>query len=63
MSEAINHDRRSFLRNAAMTLAASELATFGAVNAQSNRKALKQIEAGLLNVGYAEAGPADGPGR
>jgi pimeloyl-ACP methyl ester carboxylesterase len=24
--------------------------------------ALKQIEAGLLNVGYAEAGPADGPG-
>ena len=23
--------------------------------------ALKQIEAGLLNVGYAEAGPADGP--
>ena len=22
---------------------------------------LKQIEAGLLNVGYAEAGPADGP--
>src|SRR5690348_139239 len=23
--------------------------------------ALKQVEAGLLNVGYAEAGPADGP--
>ena len=23
--------------------------------------ALKQIDAGLLNVGYAEAGPADGP--
>jgi hypothetical protein len=22
---------------------------------------LKQIDAGLLNVGYAEAGPADGP--
>ena len=22
---------------------------------------LKQIEAGVLNVGYAEAGPADGP--
>ena len=22
--------------------------------------ALKQIDAGLLNVGYAEAGPADG---
>ncbi|MFU7548248.1 alpha/beta fold hydrolase, partial [Pseudomonas paraeruginosa] len=24
-------------------------------------KALKQIDAGLLNVGYAEDGPADGP--
>src|SRR5580698_5007688 len=23
--------------------------------------AIKQIDAGLLNVGYAEAGPADGP--
>src|SRR5450432_2234911 len=23
--------------------------------------ALKQVDAGLLNVGYAEAGPADGP--
>lgn len=23
--------------------------------------ALKQIDAGVLNVGYAEAGPADGP--
>jgi hypothetical protein len=23
--------------------------------------ALKQIDAGVLNVGYAEAGPVDGP--
>ena len=29
-----------------------ELPTFGAV---------KQIDAGVLDVGYAEAGPADGP--
>lgn len=57
-----------------MTLATAELASVGAVNAQSSKKAprirpgtsssfdsLKQIDAGLLNVGYAEAGPADGP--
>ncbi len=24
-------------------------------------RSLKQIDAGVLNVGYAEAGPADGP--
>ncbi|KGD96675.1 MULTISPECIES: alpha/beta hydrolase [Rhizobium/Agrobacterium group] len=29
--------------------------------AQTSFEALKQIEAGVLNVGYAEAGPADGP--
>ena len=27
----------------------------------SSLGALKQVDAGLLNVGYAEAGPADGP--
>ena len=37
-----------------------------AVNAIASAKntsfsSLKQIDAGLLNVGYAEAGPADGP--
>jgi pimeloyl-ACP methyl ester carboxylesterase len=74
VSERINHDRRSFLRNAAMTLTAAELATVGSVHGQSNKKApwsrpgtaasfgsLKRIEAGLLNVGYAEVGPANGP--
>ena len=29
--------------------------------AHTSFAALKQIEAGVLNVGYAEAGPADGP--
>jgi hypothetical protein len=29
--------------------------------ANTSFASLKQIEAGLLNVGYAEAGPADGP--
>src|SRR5208282_903540 len=29
--------------------------------ANTSFSSLKQIDAGLLNVGYAEAGPADGP--
>ena len=78
MPEKINANRRRFLRNATMTFAAAELATFGSLDAQSSRPtgaqvsaikpgtntsfgALKQIDADLLNVGYAEAGPADGP--
>jgi len=73
MAECINHDRRGFLRNALLSLAAAELATIGATRAQSPQinpirpgtntsfNSLKQIDAGVLNVGYAEAGPADGP--
>jgi pimeloyl-ACP methyl ester carboxylesterase len=73
MSEPIKQDRRGFLRNAVMTLAGAELATLGSVRGQSSKKAsliepgtntsfgsLCQIDAGLLNVGYAKAGPADG---
>jgi pimeloyl-ACP methyl ester carboxylesterase len=32
-----------------------------AMNTHTSFAAIKQINAGLLNVGYAEAGPADGP--
>jgi pimeloyl-ACP methyl ester carboxylesterase len=62
-------DRRRFLGTAALALAAAPFAS-GAVLAQSGSArsgahtsfaALKQIEAGVLNIGYAEAGPADGP--
>src|SRR5438552_16972447 len=72
MSEAINRDRRRLLGAAVLTLAASELATIGSADAQSPKinpikpgtntsfASLKQIDAGLLNVGYAEAGPVDG---
>ena len=80
-----NHNRRSFLRNSALTLAAAPLGLVGAgAQADSgtrgdsgargnsgNRKnsginttplgPIKQIDAGPLNVGYADAGPADGP--
>jgi pimeloyl-ACP methyl ester carboxylesterase len=74
MTEAINPGRRRLLGVAAMTLAATPLATMGntaaaqpgnvpAIRPGTNTSfsSLKQIDAGLLNVGYAEAGPADGP--
>ena len=74
MTEAINPGRRRLLGVAAMTLAATPLVTMGntaaaqpgnvpAIRPGTNTSfsSLKQIDAGLLNVGYAEAGPADGP--
>src|SRR5258706_10656700 len=73
MSEEINHDRRRLLGTAVLTIAAAELAMIGSANAQSRKinpikpgtntsfSSLKQIDAGLLNVGYAEAGPINGP--
>jgi pimeloyl-ACP methyl ester carboxylesterase len=73
MFEEINHDRRRLLATAVLTIAAAELSMTGSANAQSRKinpikpgtntsfSALKQIDAGLLNVGYAEAGPSNGP--
>ena len=73
MAEQINHGRRRLLGTAVLTLAAAELATIGSAYAQSRKinpikpgtntsfGSLKQIDAGVLNVGYAEAGPANGP--
>jgi pimeloyl-ACP methyl ester carboxylesterase len=73
MSEQINRDRRRFLGTAIMTIAAAELAMIGSADAQSSKinpikpgtntsfGPLRQIDAGVLNLGYAEAGPADGP--
>ena len=73
MPEGMKHDRRRFFRNAVTTLAAAELVTIGSADAQSinltpikqgahtSFASLKQIDAGLLNIGYAEAGPANGP--
>jgi pimeloyl-ACP methyl ester carboxylesterase len=65
-SEKIDHHRRRFLGTAGMTLAAAQLGMTDAAAAQTGGTntsftPLKQIDAGLLNVGYAEAGPADGP--
>jgi pimeloyl-ACP methyl ester carboxylesterase len=73
MSEEIDRDRRRLLGTAVLTVAAAELAMISSAGAQSSKinpikpgtntsfSALKQIDAGLLNVGYAEAGPANGP--
>jgi pimeloyl-ACP methyl ester carboxylesterase len=68
-------DRRRFLGSAAATLASAELALPRSASAQSqppNKTSpvktahasfgpVKQIDAGALNVGYVEAGPASGP--
>ena len=71
MSDQI--DRRRFLEAAAMTVAATELTLSSSAAAQTTAQnasvkagghtsfaSLKQIKAGLLDVGYAETGPADG---
>jgi len=66
------YDRRRFMGTAAMTIAAAKLGMFASL-AESQEQSttsnsaphtsflpLKQIEAGLLNIGYAEAGPTNG---
>ena len=66
------YDRRTFLGSAFASVLAARL---GAISSKKNRgdvrmstpsangsfETLKQIDAGSLNVGYAEAGPANGP--
>jgi pimeloyl-ACP methyl ester carboxylesterase len=71
--EAVNPHRRHFLGVATMTIAAAQIAAIGSAAAQSGKvpaiksgtntsfAPLKQIDSGVLNVGYAEAGPSDGP--
>jgi pimeloyl-ACP methyl ester carboxylesterase len=62
-------DRRQFLERAIMALGVAQLGAVDTVQAQSSAASpaasasfasIKQIDAGLLNVGYAEAGPANG---
>jgi pimeloyl-ACP methyl ester carboxylesterase len=71
----MNLRRRQLLRTAALGIAAAQLGPFGAACTQSAQTnppgavaapsssfdAIKQVDAGLLNIGYAEAGPANGP--
>ena len=76
MPQPINHDRRRLLRAAAIGIAVAELSAIvsddaaGATDSAQAATAtartsasfgsLKQIDAGVLNIGYAEAGPAKG---
>jgi pimeloyl-ACP methyl ester carboxylesterase len=74
-SEEIDFHRRHLIGAAAMTAAAAQLGIPVPASAQSARAAvpyvkpgthisfgpLKHINAGVLNVAYAEAGPANGP--
>ena len=64
-------DRRGFLTTALMTMAGARFAKMNlstlsmggqATNAgRSPFDSLKQVDAGVLNVGYVDAGPANGP--
>ena len=73
-SHTIDRQRRRLLGTAAMTIAAAQLGMSGFAQAQPAQTrlpavkpgtntsfgAIKQINAGVLSIGYAEAGPADG---
>src|ERR1041385_4202335 len=71
MTKEISCHRRQFFSAAAATLAATQLPIVGQAAAatapaikpgtHTSFAPLKQIDAGVLNVGYAEAGPANGP--
>lgn len=56
-------DRKRFLGAAAVTIVAAQAHMLGTADAQSSHTSfasLRQIDAGVLNIGYAEVGPVDG---
>lgn len=74
MKTSLIQNRRRFLLNAASAATAAQLGVIGCSTEQPHTEpaageiagnksfdAVKQIDASLLNVGYAEAGPANGP--
>jgi pimeloyl-ACP methyl ester carboxylesterase len=75
MSEEINQNRRRFMGTAAVAVAATQLGILASASAETSNAMqssttsgtntsfgpLKQIDAGVLNIGYAEAGPSSGP--
>jgi pimeloyl-ACP methyl ester carboxylesterase len=76
-SDGVDHHRRYLISSAAATIAFFQLGATRLARAQSGQgredmpgvkpgtntsfRSLKQIDAGVLNVGYAEDGPAGGP--
>lgn len=69
MRKENNYNRRHFISTAALSLAAAQLSTLRLAKAQRTQiprssltfAHIKQIDAGVLNVGYAESGPTTGP--
>jgi len=77
MTDHIHQDRRRFIGAVAGGIALAQMGIAGEAEAEAFKAKvappavkpgnhtsfgpLKQIDAGLLNVGYVEAGPADGP--
>jgi pimeloyl-ACP methyl ester carboxylesterase len=74
MAEAIDRRRRHLFGTMAMTLAWAQFDIPGTARAQTRAGApavptaagngfrtIRQVKAGVLDIGYAEAGPADGP--
>jgi pimeloyl-ACP methyl ester carboxylesterase len=66
MSEPIDRFRRQLVGAAALTAAAVDLAATGAkaqprTSPQTSFGPLRQVDAGVLSVAYAETGPATGP--
>ena len=74
MNHDITLDRRRFLAGMVTAVAASQLGMMGSAEGESQTAGqrplpqgnrafgpLKQVDAGVLRVGYAEAGPSDGP--
>lgn len=67
-TKLIDSHRRFFLGAAAAVVGATQLGTIGSSRAQAGQSEpmssfaiIRQIDAGVLNVGYTESGLADGP--
>ena len=63
MRDGINLHRRRLFGAAGATLGLAQLGLVPAALAQGSAgfAAIRQVDAGVLNIGYAEAGPANGP--
>jgi pimeloyl-ACP methyl ester carboxylesterase len=65
MDDHVNDERRRFIGAAAATLAVTRLSLTStgasAATATPVAGAIKQVNAGVLNVGYVDAGPGNGP--
>src|SRR5215468_1553997 len=64
MPETVNQNRRRMLAATVMSIAAAQISKALAADAPTGTKnsfgPLKQINAGLLNIGYVDMGPAGG---